>query len=110
MKSVTPILAAAIVALGIAMPSLAQKQGIGQYQPPRTPETVYAQTCGYCHGRNVGPVLLGRHIPTIGTKDIVRHGLNGMPAFRSTEITTAELDALANWVERSGPRTEDHGQ
>jgi mono/diheme cytochrome c family protein len=77
---------------------------------PRPPEKVYAVTCGYCHGRNVGPVILGRQLPPDAIKAIVRHGQNAMPAFRPTEISNAELDAVAKWVSTSAPKPEEHGQ
>jgi mono/diheme cytochrome c family protein len=76
-------------------------QKLGQPQGPRTPEVVYAKTCGYCHGRNVGPVIRGRALPANVIKSIVRSGRNGMPAFRPTEITNSELGALAKWISAS---------
>ena len=43
-------------------------------------------------------------------KAVTRHGRNGMPAFRPTEVTNAELDALAVWISKSPARTEEHGK
>lgn len=77
---------------------------------PRAPEKIYATTCGYCHGRNVGPVILGRNLDPATIKLIVRGGHNAMPAFRPTEISPAELDAVANWVARQPAAPEEHGQ
>lgn len=97
----------------IAVPALAQvgaQQTLGEVQAPRTPEQVYAKVCGYCHGRNVGPVILGRHLPADAIKSIARHGQNGMPAFRPSEITPAELDALTAWISAAPARKEEHGQ
>ena len=102
-----PILA--LAAMACAAPLLAG-QKLGQTQPLRSPEVVYAQTCGYCHGRNVGPIILGRALPADSIKYIVRHGQNGMPAFRSTEIQPSELDTLATWIEKSTARSGEHGQ
>lgn len=85
-------------------------QKLGEVQAPRSADTVYAKTCGYCHGRNVGPIILGRALPADAVKHIVRHGQNGMPAFRPTEISPSELDALATWVEKSATRKQEHGQ
>lgn len=31
---------------------------------------------------------------------VVRHGISVMPQFRKTEISDAELDALANWLSK----------
>jgi mono/diheme cytochrome c family protein len=76
-------------------------QKLGEPQGERAPEALYAKTCGYCHGRNVGPVIRGRALPAEAIVRQVRHGQNGMPAFRPTEITTSELDALAKWISTS---------
>lgn len=106
-----PILAPtlAVAAMACAAPLLAS-QKLGEAQELRAPETVYAKTCGYCHGRNVGPIILGRAIPADTVKYIVRHGQNGMPAFRPTEVKPSELDALALWIEKSTARSGEHGQ
>lgn len=102
-----PILA--VAAMACAAPLLAG-QKLGETQGLRAPEEVYAKTCGYCHGRNVGPIILGRAIPADTVKYIVRHGQNGMPAFRPTEVKPSELDALAMWIEKSTARSGEHGQ
>ncbi|QCI94476.1 cytochrome c [Novosphingobium sp. EMRT-2] len=98
-----------MIVLALAGPVAAQ-QRLGEVQAPRAPEQVYAKVCGYCHGRNVGPILLGRHLPAETVKYVARHGQNGMPAFRPTEVTPAELDALAAWIATAPARKEEHGQ
>lgn len=100
---------AGVMLLALAAPAIAA-QKLGETQGIRAPETIYAKTCGYCHGRNVGPIILGRGLPAESVKYIVRHGQNGMPAFRPTEVKQQELDALAAWVEKSQPRKGEHGQ
>jgi mono/diheme cytochrome c family protein len=85
-------------------------QKIGQPQGERAPEVLYAKTCGYCHGKNVGPVIRGRALPAASTAAIVRKGQNGMPAFRQTEITKSELDALAKWISTSKADPAEKGQ
>ena len=85
-------------------------QKLRAYQAPRAPEVVYAKVCGYCHGRNVGPILLGRKLSVEMITIVVREGRNGMPAFRPTEVTDAELEALAKWISTSAARPEEHGQ
>lgn len=77
---------------------------------PRSAEKVYASTCGYCHGRNVGPVILGRGLPVEAIKAMVRGGLNAMPAFRPSEISDAELAAVAAWVSASPANPQEHGK
>ena len=101
-----------IVAIGVALiipSSLLAAQRLGEYQAPRAPEIVYAQTCGYCHGRNVGPIILGRHLPADYIKLMARSGRNGMPAFRPTEVTKSELDGLAKWIAASPTPAKEHG-
>lgn len=98
-----------IILLGIAAPVVAAQQ-LGEVAPQRAPEQVYGAVCGYCHGRNVGPVLLGRHLPAETIKYVARHGQNGMPAFRPTEVSPAELEQLAEWISKAAPRPQDHGQ
>lgn len=100
-------LGTAFVLTGAAAAAPSQK--LGDYQPTRQPEAVYETVCGYCHGRNVGPILLGRKLPADMVKLIAREGRNGMPAFRPTEITNEELDALAKWISTSAPNKGDHG-
>lgn len=106
--------ALALAAWGAALTTLCTaalaQSKTGDIQGQRAPEQVYAKVCGYCHGRNVGPVILGRHLPADAVTYVVRHGQNGMPAFRPTEISPAELEALAAWVAAADARKEEHGQ
>jgi mono/diheme cytochrome c family protein len=64
----------------------------------RSGDKLYAQVCSLCHATGVGPVLLGRSLPPPLALYVVRNGRNGMPAFRSTEITDAELNAVAQYI------------
>lgn len=99
------------VMAGLSLASAAfGAQKLGKVQAERPPEQVYAKICGYCHGKNVGPILLGRQLPVESIKTIVRHGQNGMPAFRPTEVTIAELDALAKWISASKASDKEHGK
>lgn len=92
-----------------AQPALAAP-ALGAPQPERPPEQIYAQTCGYCHGRNVGPVIRGRALPAELVKAMVRSGPNAMPAFRPTEISNAELERLAAWIAASRADPAERGQ
>ena len=102
---------AALLAAGLALAGSANAaQKLGEVQPQRSPEQVYAAVCGYCHGKNVGPVIRGRGLPAEAVEYQVRHGLNAMPAFRPIEITPAELKALAVWVQNIAADPKEHGQ
>lgn len=80
----------------------------GVASPPRAPEVVYAKTCGYCHGQHVAPVIRGRNLPPEIIAQYVRSGPRAMPAFRPTEISDAELKALARWVSTSKADPREH--
>ena len=99
----------AIVAAALVAGSALAAQKLGQPLGDRAPEAVYAKTCGYCHGRNVGPVILGRALDPVLVKAMVRHGRNGMPAFRPTEVTDTELNVLASWIAKSKPLPTESG-
>jgi mono/diheme cytochrome c family protein len=99
----------ALAAIMLAGGSAFASQKLGQPQGERAPEVLYAKTCGYCHGKNVGPVIRGRALPAASTIAIVRKGQNGMPAFRQTEITKSELDALAKWIAASKADPKEMG-
>ena len=97
----------AIPLLGAAAPG---SQPLGATLAQRAPQKMYASTCGYCHGVNVGPVILGRHLPADYVRQMVRGGRNAMPAFRPTEISPAELDQLAQWVSAAPANPQEKGQ
>lgn len=79
-------------------------------QAERPPEKIYDNVCGYCHGKNVGPIILGRKLPAESVKLFVRTGFGAMPAFKPTEITDEELDALAQWISASEEDDTEHGK
>ena len=90
--------------------ALASGQKLGERAAERSGAEVYSSTCGYCHGHNVGPVLLGRHLPAEAIKIIARAGQNAMPAFRPTEVSAAELDAVAKWIEAAPADPKENGK
>ena len=94
---------------GIGLASNASAQATYEITP-RDPEFLYDRACGYCHGHNVGPLIRGRQLPAAVVAAIVRSGNGAMPAFRPTEITNAELTALAQWIEQSEADPAEHGQ
>ncbi len=89
---------------------LVSGQKLGAILPQRSPQKTYASTCAYCHGANVGPIILGRHLPPAYIHQMVRAGRNAMPAFRPTEITPAELDTLAVWISTAPKIAGEQGQ
>ena len=99
----------AVAALALAGAAQAA-QKLGEVQAQRSPEQVYSAVCGYCHGRSVGPIIRGRGLPAAAVELVVRNGLNAMPAFRPTEVSPAELKALAAWVETSTPDPKEKGR
>ncbi len=62
---------------------------------------VYARTCAYCHDHGVGPAIKGRELDPAAVRFMVRHGAFAMPAFRQTEISEAELDAVGKMLATS---------
>jgi len=59
---------------------------------------VYAKVCGYCHDQGVGPVIRGRALPPVYTRNVVRKGSRAMPAFRIAEIDDESLTKLAEYI------------
>lgn len=55
----------------------------------------YGRACGYCHDTNIAPNLRGRELDPEAVKYFARHGSRAMPAFRNTDISDAELNAIA---------------
>lgn len=73
----------------------------------RPPEQVFRAVCAYCHGYAlapstlVAPELRGRQLPPVLVATLVRQGGSRMPAFRHTEVSDAELQALGRWIQAS---------
>lgn len=97
----------AVPLIGAAAPG---SQPLGATLAQRSPQKTYASTCAYCHGANVGPIILGRHLPADYVRQMVRAGRNAMPAFRPSEISPAELDQLASWISTSSANPQEKGQ
>ncbi len=97
------------LALAVGLAANANAQASYEIEP-RAPQFIYDRTCGYCHGHNVGPIILGRQLPAAVVANIVRRGNGAMPAFRPTEITNQELQALAAWIQASQVDSTEHGE
>ena len=89
-----------------------------QSPPPPSGRVVYEKWCAPCHdpgnnhpgthaltakyqGVKSGVLLEWTDLPSNVVKQFVRHGISVMPPFRKTEITDAELDALAAYLSRN---------
>lgn len=106
----------AVLAL-LAMPAVTLAAPVGSSQPRPAPPVpvlsapiragdgigtqVYARTCAYCHDHGVGPAIKGRELDPAAVRLMVRHGALAMPAFRQTEISEAELDAVGKMLSES---------
>lgn len=110
--SSAPTGVAAAIALSLNSPIHAQSA------PPPAGSVVYEKWCAPCHDPGINhpgthalmakyqgskpAVLLERtDLPASVVKFFVRHGISVMPQFRKTEISDAELDALAAFVSRN---------
>ncbi len=79
---------------------------------------VYTKWCAPCHDPGVnhpgtnaltvkyrgvksGVLLEWQDLPPEMVRQLVRHGISVMPQFRKTEISDAELDALAKFLSRN---------
>lgn len=90
-----------LAGLGIAADAVAAPP---PSETPRSPDQLYAKTCGYCHDHGTAPVILGQGLDADTIAYMVRSGPHGMVAFRPTEVSPAELGALSKWVSESkGP-------
>lgn len=81
-------------------------------------ERLYGQECAFCHvGRNTGTIMLGRRMDPAQAelhkrtdlqadyvKAVVRNGLVNMPPFSKVEVTDEELDKIAAWLAKEGPK------
>lgn len=66
-------------------------------------QLVYMANCQQCHpggAAGVGPSLNDKPLPHLAIRAQTRAGLGAMPAFDASEISDADLDALADYVVR----------
>jgi mono/diheme cytochrome c family protein len=110
MKAFLPVLFA-LASLGLGAPAFGADGATIQKG-----EKVFDYWCATCHGpglpgtvalqtkyNGAKPALLSERtdlIPPV-TKTFVRHGVSIMPFFRKTEISDADLDALAAYLARN---------
>ena len=110
--------AAAVLALAAVL------AGVARAGEPSDPyaggRTVYTKWCAPCHDPGVihpgtnaltvkykgvkpGVLLEWKDLQPETVKFLVRHGISVMPQFRKTEISDADLDALAKFLSRNTP-------
>ncbi|TAK56589.1 MAG: cytochrome c [Gammaproteobacteria bacterium] len=65
-----------------------------------SPEQMYQVICAQCHDIGVGPVLAGRSLPPQYIATVLRNGRAGMPSFRPTELSDADVQQLTDWLGR----------
>jgi mono/diheme cytochrome c family protein len=90
----------------------------GAAAPLADGKALYARRCGICHFTDGGGTWmlerrLGKAQALLDTRTdlqaayiraIARRGLNGMPRFTRVELPDAELEAIATYLTRPGPR------
>lgn len=85
-------------AVVLMLPKAGHAQAAGQWKDPHQ---MFTHVCAYCHTTGVGPELRGRHLPPSYIIATVRQGRMGMPAFRPTDFSNADLRSLANMISTS---------
>ena len=99
----------ATVALAIASPATVQSATGSE----RSSEEIFETRCAYCHEaggwgtraiarrmpQGEAELLKRENLPPAFTTFVVRRGIGAMPQFTPTELTDAELAALAEWLE-----------
>ncbi len=104
---------AAVLLVCAAVPLHAQEPPLDAHQEQG--RKLFQSTCLYCHGEKVwGTFALQRRLgadqgllekrtdlvaPFV--KNVVRNGLGSMPAYRRTELTDADVDAIADYLSRA---------
>lgn len=64
-------------------------------------QRIFFQHCHQCHPQGeggLGPAIVNKPLPEFLMKFQVRHGLGTMPSFKSDKITSADLDALMQYL------------
>ena len=103
----------ALLLAGAAGPLAAQEPTLSAYQEQG--RKLFQSTCIHCHGERVwGTFALERRLgPDRGLLEkrtdlvapfvtsVVRKGLGSMPAYRRTELTDADVDAIAAYLTRA---------
>ncbi|WP_375210835.1 c-type cytochrome [Hyphococcus sp.] len=119
-ESTQPVLGEPVAETSIHLPEndlasvLAEDFGTINSPEPLSGEALYDRHCSGCHNAGLGhpgtmmlekrgfgdeaPLEQRAELPAEFVKQIVRQGLIEMPPFRSTDITDADLDRLADYL------------
>jgi mono/diheme cytochrome c family protein len=118
---VIPAYAAALGSLAVLALLLGLRSPAAEAVDPHAAgQAVYAKWCAPCHdpgimhpgtnaltvkyrGVKPGVLLEWKDLPPDTVRYLVRHGISVMPQFRKTEISDADLDALAKFLSRNTP-------
>jgi mono/diheme cytochrome c family protein len=82
-----------LISSGWLAPALAQSTG--QWQDSAH---LWRATCAHCHGEGVAPELRGRAWTPEAFGVWMRRGPGAMPTFPASQVSDAEVAALAHWV------------
>lgn len=102
---------------GLILPVLAAATSAAASEP-REPAQVYDQVCAHCHAPDnaVGPEITmavpedSREGRASFIRTMVRHGSAAMPAFRQSEVSDPELEALVEALARGDLAEENTGE
>jgi mono/diheme cytochrome c family protein len=116
MRHESALAGSALAALIICGPGMAAEPS----DPHAAGRAVYTKWCAPCHDPGVihpgtnaltvkyqgvksGVLLEWKDLPPEIVRHLVRNGISVMPQFRKTEISDADLDALAKFLSRNTP-------
>ena len=116
MRHESALAGSALAALIICGPGMAAEPS----DPYAAGRAVYTKWCAPCHDPGVihpgtnaltvkyqgvksGVLLEWKDLPPEIVRHLVRNGISVMPQFRKTEISDADLDALAKFLSRNTP-------
>lgn len=95
---------AVAIALPVAAGAQSRRAPAPQPDHAAAARHIYGALCSTCHEEHVGPNLRGLGLPEQLIVQTVRHGQSAMPAFAATEISDADLAALARLIATSQPK------
>jgi mono/diheme cytochrome c family protein len=125
MRAVNRVAIAAALIFSVAMATTttavaAESAGAAQAATtaPADGKALFTRRCGICHFTDGGGTWmlerrLGKDKSLLESRTdllapyirlIARHGLNGMPRFTRVELPDADLEAIAAYLTRTGPR------